>query len=276
MTDYRSLAIAITDHVAEVVLRGPGPGNAMGRDFWREMPLAFAELDANADVRCVLLRGHGGELSWGLDLTAATGALPELAPLLAGEQQAAPRARLLELIRSYQAALSAVADCKKPVVAAIAGRCIGGGVDLVSACDVRLCSANAVFSVREVKLAMVADVGTLQRLPRIIGDGPARELALTGRDFGADRALRLGLVSDVYADEPALLDAARALARDIAANPPLAVQGTKQVMNYCRDKSVADGLAYVALWNAAFLQSKDLAEALAAFAAKRKPVFRGE
>ena len=276
MADYRSLTIEIANHVAEVVLRGPGPGNAMGRDFWRDLPHAFGELIARDDVRCVILRGTGGEFSFGLDLSPATGVLPELAPFITGEQQAGARTKLLGLIRRMQAAITAVADCRQPVVAAITGRCIGGGVDLISACDVRLCAANAVFSVRETKLAIVADMGSLQRLPRIIGDGPTRELALTGRDFGADRALRLGLVSDVLADEPALLAAARAIAREIADNPPLAVQGTKAVLSYGQDKSVADGLEYVATWNAAFLQSKDLGEAFAAFVQKRPPVWRGE
>jgi enoyl-CoA hydratase len=159
------------------------------------------------------------------------------------------------------------------VIAAVTGWCIGGGVDLIAACDVRIATRDARFSVREVKVAMVADLGSLQRLPRIIGEGHTRELALTGKNIDADRALRIGLVNDVYEDEPRLLEAARAMAKEIAENPSVVVQGVKQVMNASAGKTVEEGLKYVALWNAAFLQSQDLGEALAAFAERRPPKF---
>jgi enoyl-CoA hydratase len=162
------------------------------------------------------------------------------------------------------------------VIAAIQGWCIGGGLDLASACDIRLASSDAKISLREVKVAMVADIGSIQRLPRIIGEGHTRELAYTGRDIDAARALRIGLVNDVYDSHEDLLREARALARNIADNPPLVVQGAKQVIDYCADKSLADGLRYVAVWNAAFLQSQDLGEAMAAFVEKRPAKFRGE
>ena len=272
-TDYRSLTVTHADHVAEVTLRGPGKGNAMGPDFWREMPALFAALDEDEATRCVIVRGAGGHFSYGLDLVAM---MAELGPLLAGDNLAAGRTKLLDLIGRMQQACDRVATCRKPVIAAVAGRCIGGGLDLVAACDMRLATADASFSLREVKVAMVADIGSLQRLPRIIGDGATRELALTGRDIDAARALRLGLVSDLFPSEDDLLAAARSMAREIADNPPLVVQGIKQVMNDTAGKSLAEGLRYVAVWNAAFLQSKDLAEAVGAFMEKRKPVFRGE
>jgi enoyl-CoA hydratase len=272
-TDYRSLSVEISNQVAEVVLRGPGKGNSMGPDFWREMPELFVALDANPDVRCVILRGQGGHFSYGLDIPAMMG---ELGPFLSAPILAAGRSRLLDLIGRMQAACDRVATCRKPVIAAVSGRCIGGGLDLVAACDVRLASANASFSLREVKVAMVADVGSLQRLPRIIGDGATRELAFTGRDIDSARALRIGLVSEVYADEEALLVAARQMAKEIAENPPLVVQGVKQVLNDTAGKSVAEGLRYVALWNAAFLQSNDLTEAVMAFMERRPPQFKGE
>lgn len=274
MTAYKSLSLEPgSDGVVEVTMRGPGKGNAMGPDFWREMPIVFEALDRDASVRCVLIRGSGGQFSYGLDLPAM---MTELGPLLGGDGMASVRARLLDLIAAMQQACDRVATCRKPVVAAVAGRCIGGGLDLVAACDVRLCAADAIFSLREVKVAMVADIGSLQRLPRIIGDGATRELAFTGKDIDAARALAIGLVSEVLPSEEALLASARATAREIARNPPLVVQGIKQVMNYCADKSIADGLRYVAVWNAAFLQSKDLAEAVSAWMEKRPPVFRGE
>ncbi len=273
-TDYKSLTLDPTsDGVVEVTLRGPGKGNAMGPDFWREMPLLFDALDRDPAVKCVLIRGSGGQFSYGLDLPAMMG---ELGPLMAGDGMAAVRARLLDLIAAMQQACDRVATCRKPVVAAVAGRCIGGGLDLVAACDVRLCAAGAIFSLREVKVAMVADIGSLQRLPRIIGDGATRELALTGKDIDAARALRIGLVSEVLDDEAKLLEGARATARAIADNPPLVVEGVKRVMNARVERSVADGLRTVALWNSAFLPSKDVMEAFTAFAERRPPKYRGE
>jgi enoyl-CoA hydratase len=245
----------------------------MGPDFWREMPELFASLDGDDEIRVVVVRGEGGQFSYGLDLAAMMG---ELGQHLGGENLAGDRMRLLDLIGGMQGACDLVARCRKPVIAAIAGWCIGGGLDLASACDIRLCSASARFSLREVKVAMVADIGSLQRLPRIIGDGNTRELAFTGKDIDSARALKIGLVSDVYDSEDALLEASRKLARDIADNPPLVVQGIKQVMNYCADKSTADGLRYVAVWNAAFLQSNDLGEAMAAFRERRPPRFSGK
>lgn len=267
----QSLTTTVSDHVATLTLIGPGKGNAMGPDFWRELPLAMAELDANDDVRAVILTGLGAHFSFGLDLMGMAG---ELAPVLMGTPDAAARARLLDVIRAMQGAISSVARCKKPVIAAVRGWCIGGGVDLLSACDIRIASTTAQFSVREVKLAMVADVGSLQRLPHIIGDAATRELALTGKDFNAERAARLGLVSEVVADDQ--LDAtARTLAAAVAANPPLVVQGIKQVMNRRIDDEIERGLQHVATWNAAFLPSEDLQEAIAAFSERRPPAFKG-
>jgi enoyl-CoA hydratase len=270
--ELKALKVEKKDAIAEVILAGPGKGNAMGPDFWAEMPRVFEELDRDPEVRAVIVRGAGGHFSYGLDLMAMGS---QVGPHLAGTQMAAERTRLLDLIGELQRAFDRVAGCKKPVIAAITGWCIGGGVDLIAACDVRICTKDARFSVREVKVAMVADLGSLQRLPRIIGDGHARELAMTGKNIDAARAQRIGLVNDVYDDEAALLDAARAMAREMAENPSLVVQGIKQVMNASAGKSVEEGLRYVALWNAAFLQSQDLSEAMAAFVERRPPKFTG-
>lgn len=260
-------------HVAEVVLVGPGKGNAMGPDFWRELPAAFDELDADDDVRAIVVRGQGGHFSYGLDLMAMGGAL---GPLVMGPQMARERTKLLALIGELQHAFDAVAACRKPVIAAITGWCIGGGVDFIAACDVRLAAADAKFSVREVKVAMVADLGSLQRLPHIIGEGHARELAMSGKNIDATRAMRIGLVNDVFETEALLLDAARSLAREMVESSPLVVQGIKEVMNDRVRGEVTDGLRRVALWNAAFLQSADLAEAFAAFAERRPPKYSGK
>ena len=245
----------------------------MGPDFWREVPTVFRALDRDADVRAIIVRGDGGNFSYGLDLVGMGG---ELGPFFMGTPLAKERTDLLDMIADLQGAFNAIAECRKPVVAAVTGWCIGGGVDMITACDVRLCAEGARFSVREVKVAMVADLGSLQRLPRIVGEGHARELALTGKDIDAARALRIGLVNDVYENETKLLDAARALALAMAENPPLVVQGVKRVMNARTERETADGLRTVALWNSAFLVSEDLREALTAFAQKRAPKFAGK
>jgi len=259
-------------HVAEVVLLGPGKGNAMGGSFFRELPVLFAALDKDDSVRAVIVRGDKGIFSYGLDLKSMMG---ELVPYMQNGALAAERSKLLDLIGEWQHGFDLVARCRKPVIAAIAGPCIGGGVDLITACDVRLAARDAKFSVREVRIAIVADMGSLQRLPRIVGHGHARELALTGKDFDAERALRIGLVNDVYADEAALLSSARAMAHAIADNAPLAVQGVKQVMSYADERAVLEAERYTAVWNSAFLASNDLLEAMQAFMEKRPAKFNG-
>ena len=274
MTEHKSLRLEKNNGVVEVVLIGPGKGNAMGPDFWREMPDVFIDLDRDEEARAIIVRGEGDNFSYGLDLAAMMGDLGR--HFGAGDNLAAERTRLLDLVGAMQRAFDNVAACRKPVIAAASGWCVGGGLDLISACDIRLCSAEARFSLREVKVAIVADLGSLQRLPRIIGEGATRELAFTGKDIAASRALQIGLVSEVHETRDAVLKAARKLAREIADNPPLVVQGIKRVMNYCADKSIADGLGYVAVWNSAFLQSSDLVEAMTAFREKRPPRFRGE
>ncbi|MFT5686221.1 MAG: enoyl-CoA hydratase [Myxococcota bacterium] len=270
MTQYASLTVHTADQIATVTLTGPGRGNAMGPEFWTEMAPAFAALNADDSVRAVILRGSGSHFSYGLNLMAMMG---ELGPHIMGPKMADDRAKLLDLIHRMQQAVTAVADCRKPVIAAIDGWCIGGGLDLAAACDVRICSAQAKFSLREIRLAIVADIGSLQRLPPIIGQGHTRQLAFTGEDIDAQRALSIGLVNDVYPDADALHAAAAAMAARIAASSPVTVRGIKQVLDYCADKSVKDGLQYVALWNTAFLQSADLAEAISAFMERREPKF---
>ncbi|WP_224364042.1 crotonase/enoyl-CoA hydratase family protein [Hyalangium versicolor] len=272
-TAYQSLRVEKAEGVAEIVLLGPGKGNALGPDFWREMPEVLRALDVDESVRVVLLRGEGAHFSYGLDLAGMT---ETLGPLISGDNNTAfERTKLLQLIHQMQGATEGLSRCRKPVIAAIHGWCIGGGIDLIAACDFRYCSREAKFSLREARVGIVADLGALQRLPRIIGEGNTREMAYTAGDFDAERVLRMGLVNEVFESPEALLTAARATARKIAENPPLVVQGAKQVMEYCADKSIEDGLRYVAVWNSAFLQSNDLTEAFSAFMERRPPRFQG-
>lgn len=256
-----------------VSLNQPEKRNAMGPAFWDGMIPVFAAIDADPEIRCAVLDGEGKAFSAGLDVQAMLGRMP--LDLGAGPPDGLRQQQLHALIRSMQAAISSVERCRVPVVAAIHGYCIGGAVDLITACDIRLCAADAVFGVRETRLAMVPDVGTLQRLPAIVGPGRARELVYTGRDFDAETALRIGLVEQVLPDRTALLDAAFALAGQIAENPPLAVQGAKRVLVEADRARIETGLEYVATWNAAHLRTRDLGIAFAAMAARQKPEFEG-
>jgi enoyl-CoA hydratase len=270
---YESVTVDIDGHVARVTLVGPGKGNAMGPAFWSELPVVFGELDADRDVRAIVLTGSGRNFSYGLDLVAMGGTLTQV---LTDGTSARPRADFHAEVLRMQAAINAVADCRTPTIASVHGWCVGGGVDLISAVDVRYASADAKFSVREVRLAIVADVGSLARLPLIVSDGHLRELVLTGKDIDAARAERIGLVNAVYDDAEASLAAAYATAAEIAANPPLTVRGIKDVLDAQRISRVSESLRYVAVWNAAFLPSKDLTEGITATFAKRSPEFRGE
>lgn len=270
---YESITVDVSEYVAQVTLIGPGKGNAMGPAFFSEMPEVFATLDAAPEIRAIVLTGSGRNFSFGLDLQA-TGEL--FAPLLADSVPIGPRAQFHGDLLRMQKAISAVADCRTPTIASVHGWCVGGGVDLISAVDIRYASADAKFSVREVKLAIVADLGSLARLPLILSDGHMRELALTGRDIDAARAEKTGLVNDVFADAEATLEAARATAAEIAANPPRAVAGIKDVLDQQRIARVSESLRYVAAWNAAFLPSRDLSEGIAATVARRPAHFTGD
>jgi enoyl-CoA hydratase len=254
--------------IATVSLLAP----TMAPALFTELGATFGELSNAPALRAVILRGETKVFSYGLDLPAAFAAW---GPAFAGTGLAAARTELWNMIRAIQATITAVASCPVPVIAAVHSWCIGGGVDLITACDLRICTADARFSVRETKVAMVADLGSLQRLPLVIGDAATRELALTGKDIDANRALALGLVSQVVADRDAVDTAARALAAEIAGNPPLVVRGVKEILDQATRRDVADGLERVATWNAAFLPSEDLGEAAAAFAARRSPAWKG-
>ena len=263
--------LTVDGHIGYVTLDYPKKLNALGPWFWDEMPRVFREVDENRDIRVVILSANGRAFTAGLDLMAM---MPRL-PVGGGPPDGLRQARLHQLIRDLQTAITCVERCRVPVIAAVHGHCIGGGIDLITAADIRLASADAVFSVREVKLSIVADLGTLQRLPRIVGEGHARELSLTGRDFDADHAQRIGLITQLHADRDALLAAADALAAEIAANPPLAVQGTKRVMNESHRADTDRTLEYVATWNSAHLITQDLGVAVTAFVSKQTPEFSG-
>jgi enoyl-CoA hydratase len=264
-----------TEGVATLWLDRPEARNAMGVDLWRDLPRAMELLAADTTVRVVVVAAEGPHFSVGLDLKA-------MGSMLTGGGDGSSRTSMASKARSgrtevlrLQESITAVARCPKPVIAAVHGYCIGGGVDLIAACDIRLASSDAVFSVREAKIAIVADLGSLQRLPAIISAGHLAELAYTGKDISAERAKEIGLVNDVAADVDSVHKAAQALAAEIAANSPIAVQGTKAVLAANEGRTVAEGLDYVATWNAGMLASDDLVEAVTAFMEKRTPKFTG-
>ncbi len=265
--------------VSIVWLDRPDQRNAFAPEFWTQFPAIIEELSDDIETRAIVIAAKGPAFTAGLDLklfgpTMATGSLDP-----AASHPPSPvvhRARTRQLVKAMQHTFSSLAACAKPVIAAIHGYCIGAGVDLITACDIRYASADAVFSIRETRLAMVADVGTLQRLPRIIDPGSVAELAYTGRDFDAGEAASLGLITRLLPDRESVLAAAVETAELIAANSPLSVQGTKAVLRAGDGRTVAEALDYVALWNAAFLHSDDLGEAMASFIERRSPEFKGE
>jgi len=254
--------------VAWLILNRPEKRNTMNLDFFEGMTRQFREFDENPAVRVVIIRAEGKSFTAGMDLGAIGG-------LLQGDG-ADVREDLRKEIVKLQDAMNAVEKCRKPVIAAVHSHCIGGGVDLLSACDIRMATSDAVFSIRETRIAIVADLGTLQRLPHIIGQGWFRELALTGRDFTAEEALKMGFITRLCEDREALYKNAKQLADDIASCSPLTVQGVKDVILFSRDHGVYPGLEYVAQKNAAILFSEDLMEAFKAFTEKRAPQYKGK
>lgn len=268
MSEYQAFRVELTDNIAHVQINRPEKINAMNAAFWREIVDIFQWIDETDAVRVVVLSGAGKHFSSGIDLMMLAGFANELGKDV-GRNARLLRRKILEL----QSSFTAVDNCRKPVLAAIQGYCLGGAIDLISACDMRYAAADVQFSIKEIDIGMAADVGTLQRLPRIIGDGMLRELAYTGRTFGAEEARQIGLVNRTYADASGLLDGVMEIAREIAAKSPIAVTGTKEMLSYMRDHRIDDGLEYVATWNAAMLQSNDLRVAIAAHMSKQKPEF---
>ncbi|MBO0932624.1 crotonase/enoyl-CoA hydratase family protein [Fibrella aquatilis] len=270
---YKSLSLTTQNGVLTLTLLGPGKGNAMGPDFWAELPGAIDEISAMDDVRVVIVRGSGSHFSYGLDLPQM---MPKLGAMVGGNQMADRRRELMDMIRQMQLGFQKMHESPKPFIAAIHGWCIGGGVNMISAADIRLCSADAKFSLREAKLAITPDIGGLQWLPHIVGEGITREMAFTAADYDATFALRTGLVNHVLDTPDALFAKADEMAGQIADNAALAVQGAKSVLNYGMDKSVEAGLQYVAVWNSSQLQSPDFSEAMQATSERRQAAFNNK
>lgn len=254
--------------VAELAMNRPDKANGMSPDFWNDLPLLVEALDADMSVRAIVLTGRGKHFTGGMDLSSFQGIMG----VMQSEPGRAAFAFRREILR-LQASLSALEHTRLPVIAAIQGACVGGGIDLMTACDVRLATVDAKFSIEEINIGMAADVGTLQRLPKLIAPGIVAELAMTGRRFGAEEAAGWGLINGVHADADAVRSAALEMAAGIAAKSPLAIAGVKRALTYARDHNVADGLEQIATWNGGMLRQDDLMGALQARMAKKEAVF---
>ena len=271
-TKYKSFEVDISDHVANLILSRPDELNTMSRDFWVELGDVLEEINKNSEVRVVVMSSTGKHFCAGMDLSAFSNGVDNIP-----DEKKPDHARIGEAVyrvaKELQGYITSLEKIRVPVIAAIHGGCIGGAVDLVTACDIRLASKDAFFCIQEINIGMAADVGTLQRLPKIIPDSKMREMAYTGRRMYADEAKETGLVSDTYESQEEMLAAANELAKVIASKSPVAIYGLKAVMNYSRDHSVSEGLEYNALWSGAMLSQKDMTEAITANMEKRDASF---
>ena len=263
--DFGYLKVSVVDPgVVMVQMERPRKRNAMNSRLWKEIGIAFSRLGQTGDCRCIILSGVGKAFSAGIDVTDSK--FFSFNDADTTTDTARRGIAFLPQILDMQKCFTAVENCPVPVIAAIHGSCIGAGIDLACCCDIRLCAPGAVFSVREVKIGLAADIGTLQRLPKISGnDSRVRELCYTGENFGHQEALRIGFVSRVSQD---LLKDAISLGTSIAANSPVAVMGTKQSLLYSRDHSVQEGLEHVARHNALALMTDDIPSAFMASSRK--------
>jgi enoyl-CoA hydratase len=267
---FTTLKVTLDNHVARIELNRPEKANAMELAMWHELRAAAQWLDATPEARIGVISGAGKHFTSGIDLAMFGGIQASIADDCGGRSREKLRLQLLDL----QDTLTAIERCRKPVIAEIQGACIGGGIDLITVCDLRYCSKDAYFSVKEIDVGMTADVGTLQRLPKLVGEGLARELAYTGRKVDGDEAQAVRLVNRCFGSREDLASGVTEVAASIAAKSPLSIRGCKEMITYARDHSVADGLNYIATWNAAMLLSEDLEEALTAAKEKRAPVFK--
>ena len=248
-----TIQLSIDGGIACVSLNRPAVANAMNSALWHDLASAFTTLARDTSVRVVVLDGTGRHFCAGMDLLFFSQlAAPEDA------EPARARLRIRQIVLDLQSVFDAIEQCPAPVLAAVHGACLGGGLDMVSAADMRYCTANTFFGIHETRLGMTADLGSLQRLPRLIPDGLVRELAFTGRRMEAPEAHSRGLVNQVFDDKAQMMAGVMEIARQIAQRSPLAVTGCKHLLNYGRDHGVADGLDYIATWNAGMLSQQDL------------------
>ena len=272
MSKYTCFDLSVTNHIAQVTLSRGDELNTMNRSFWKELSHIMDEINRNSEVRVVIMSSTGKHFCAGMDLDAFSHGVDNIP-----NDKKPDAARVGKLFIGQQRTpriYKFYGKIRVPVIVAIQGGCIGGAVDMVTACDIRLATAKAFFCIQEINIGMAADVGTLQRLPRLIPDSKMRELAYTGRRMYADEAKSSGLVSETYDSQEDMLAAAKELAEQIASKSPIAIHGLKAVMNYSRDHTIEDSLEYNALWSGAMLSQEDMTEAISAFLEKREATFK--
>jgi enoyl-CoA hydratase len=266
-----TLKLDIQNHIAHVTINRPEKMNALNQTAWDEITEVFEYLDENVDVRVVVLEGgESKNFCAGIDLSLLMSVSQNFTKC-----EGRKREKLRKNVLKLQAPINAIENCSKPVLVAIHGGCIGGGIDLVCGCDMRYCTDDAYFTIKEIDMGMVADLGTLQRLPKLISEGMVREMAYTGRNVDGQEAERIGIVNRSFSDKSTMMGEVMKIAETIAQKSPLSIRGTKHILLHTRDHSVADGLNYMATWNAAMLLSADLQEAFEAKMGKRDGVFEG-
>lgn len=267
---YTCFEVGVEDKIASIVLKRPEAYNTMIPEFWEELPEIVRTLDETGEARALVISSTGKHFTAGMDLSVFTSGVGDTDT---DAETGRRRANLRRDVLRLQETMSCLDRARMPVLAAIQGGCIGGGVDMISACDMRYCTEDAFFCIQEVNIGMTADVGTFPRLPHLMPQGLVRELAYTGRRLPAAEALQAGLVNRVFPSHDAMLEAVRGIAREIAARSPLAVWGSKEMLNYGRDHSIADGLDYIATWQTGMFQPADMREAFAAKSEKRDPEY---
>jgi enoyl-CoA hydratase len=264
---YKYIDLKIENYVATVAMARVDALNALSLEFASEIASVFRELGANDDVRAIIFCSKARIFCAGLDLKEAAAGASQQAKVV------------LDMIRQFQPLFDCcnfIEECPKPVIAAVHGKCIGGGLDMISACDIRLATEDAVFCLKEAAIGLVADMGVLQRLPKIVGQGFAREMAYTAANYTAREVEKTGLLNGIYADQVSLMAAAQKLAAQIAANAPLGIKYTKEVLNFSRYVNVYEGMALAVQKNAILLMSDDLKEAMMSFLERRPPDFKGK
>ena len=272
MNKYSCFDLKVKDHICDLVLNRPNELNTMTRDFWVELGDALEEINRNSDIRVVVLSSTGKHFCAGMDLSAFSNGVDDIP-----NDKKPDLARVGEVLyrtaKELQGYISKLEEIRVPVIAAVHGGVIGGALDLITACDMRFASNDAFFCIQEINIGMAADVGTLQRLPKIIPDSKMREMAYTGRRMLAEEAKDSGLVGEIYKTHDEMLDAVHKLAAEIASKSPVAIYGLKAVMNYSRDHNVSDSLDFNALWSGAMLSQTDMTEAMTAQMEKRDASF---
>jgi enoyl-CoA hydratase len=271
---YTCFEVEITGKVAHLRLSRPDELNSMIPAFWAELPKIVSEIDDDASARAIVVSSTGKHFSAGMDLSVFTGGNAGDSPLEGkSDELGRRRSYLRQTAKMLQESFTAFERARMPVLAAVQGGCVGGAVDMVTACDCRYATTDAFFVIQEINIGMTADVGTLQRLPKLIPEGVAREYAYSGRRMPATRAKELGLVNEVYDTHEEMVDSVMELAHEIASKSPLAIWGTKEMINYARDHSVGDSLNYVATWQTGMFQPTDMMESFGAKGDKRDPDF---